>query len=757
MRILATLTLLAAISASAAQAAALTLSAEGASQYVIVVAKDATKPENTAARELQSHLQTVTGATFLVRHESDVPATAKQIVVGPTARFRATFPDFDLNSLRRDGIVMKTKGDQLFLAGDRPRGTLYAVYSFLEDIVGCRWWSATEHFTPHVATLRVPELNTVYVPKLLCREAFYRGAFDGVYAARSKCNGHFERISEEYGGHYSILGWCHTFNQLLPPDTYFPTHPEWFSEINGKRVGHHSQLCLTNTEMRAEFIKKALEWVRKDPNAGIISISQNDWHNRCTCEACAAVEEKEGAPSGLLIHFVNAVAEEIEKEFPDMLIETLAYQYTRKAPKHVRPRKNVIIRLCSIECSYAQPLGTGPQNEGFKRDIEEWSALAHQLYIWNYVTNFANYILPHPNMRVLAPNIRLFVDHKTIGLFEQGDSGCSCSDFPELRAWLLAHLMWDPSRDDEALITEFLNGYYGPAAKPIQDYIDLIHDAAEEADVYLRCYMPNTSAWFPLEAVTRADALFDEAEKRVADLPALLERVQRARMPLRHVWLQRYAELKEGAETAKLAFRGPEDPVAGAKDFVADAHRFAVGNYREGGDFNLYAPVLLDSFRPPCPPAKECDGLAEEDFADVQDNRFKLFSRGKFSDIVDDPTASDQRSARMTTNHTQWAVQFEASNRMARLGRARCYAEVRCDAKTESGSAFRAGLYDTMAKAGVFEKTLTVQEAAGKEYRTIDLGTHDLKKGMYFWFAPMNNPDAVEAVFVDRIFCIREK
>ena len=261
------------------------------------------------------------------------------------------------------------------LAGDRPRGTLYAVYTFLEDMVGCRWWSSSESFTPQLATLEIPELNTVYVPKLLCREAFYRDAFDGVYAARSKCNGHFERIAPEYGGHYTILGWCHTFYQILPPDTYFAAHPEWYSEIGGKRTFDRAQLCLTNEEMRAEFVKNALEWIRKDPTSGIISISQNDCGGACACAKCAALQEQEGAASGPIIHFVNAVAEAIEQEFPDMLIETLAYSYTRHAPKHVKPRENVLIRLCSIECSFAQAAGHRPaecvvqtRHRGLERD-----------------------------------------------------------------------------------------------------------------------------------------------------------------------------------------------------------------------------------------------------------------------------------------------------------------------------------------------------------------------------------------------------
>ncbi|MBN2308730.1 MAG: DUF4838 domain-containing protein [Candidatus Hydrogenedentes bacterium] len=757
MRLLICALLASALAGTAHGAGSLTLAAKGASDYVIVVAADAIAPEVTAARELQDHLEFVAGVRLPIVNEDAAPADAKLIVVGPNARFRAAFPEFDLASLRHDGIFIRTAGDSLFLAGDRPRGTLYAVYTFLEDVVGCRWWSATETHIPSRDTLRIPDLALTYVPALQCREAFYRGAFDGIYAARSKCNGHFEKIPPEYGGHYTILGWCHTFNQLLPPDIYFADHPEWYSEIDGKRVAERSQLCLTNEEMRAEFVKKALEWIRKDPESGIISISQNDWHGQCQCAKCRAVEEEEGTASGPLIRFVNAVAEEIEREFPDVLVETLAYSYTREAPKLVKPRRNVVIRLCSIECSYSQPLATGPQNETFRRDMENWSAVANQLYIWNYVTNFRNYILPHPNLRVLAPNIRFFIEHNAIALFEQGDSGCSCSDFPELRAWLLAHLMWDPSRDENELIREFMNGYYGPAAKPLLKYIELIHDAVEESGAYLRCYMGDTAAWFPLAAVNRATRLFDEAEKRVAANPALLKRVRRARMPLNHVWLNRYHRLKREARIENRPFLGPDDPVAFARDFIEQAHASDVGSWREGAPFEQYEPLLLMQFRPPGPPPEACKGLSEDDYVDVQDNALSFYRYGDWVTIVDDGKASDGKAARMPGGHNEWATQCPVPPEAIGSGPWRCCAAVRCSVKAQEGNAFHAGVYDTVNRAGVASTIVPIADVADGEYHVLDLGAHELREGMYFWLSPLRNPDQVDAVFVDRVYFMREK
>ncbi len=754
MRIIAAVLAIVSLFLISCRADALLLTREGVSEYTIVVADGAIPAERTAATELQAFLKQVTGATLPLQEERAAPTVGKLIVVGQSPRVHVVLPQLDLATLKHDGIVIKTDGDVLLLSGGRPRGTLYAVYTFLEDVVGCRWWSSTESTIPSKPTLEIPRIEKVYTPKLLYREAFYRDAFDGQFASRSKCNGHFDRIPPEQGGHYSILGWCHTFYQLLPPAKYFKEHPEWYSEIDGKRVSEGAQLCLTNPAVQDELVKNALEWIRKDPGAGIISIAQNDCAGNCQCPACAAVEKEEGAPSGLLLRFVNSVAERIQKEFPDVLVETLAYQYTRKAPGITRPRENVIVRLCSIECTFPEPLATGPANADFKRDIETWSSISGQLYIWDYVTNFAQYLLPHPNLQVLAPNIRCFVANKAAGLFEQGDAGSSCGDFVELRAWLLAHLMWEPSRDANALIDEFLSGYYGPAAWPLRRYIDRMHDAVSRSGAAMHCYAADTSAWLELGDLNEAVALFAQAEKAVAGDPALSARVRRARLPLDYAWLNRYTELKRSARLRNQPFSGPSDPVAACEEFIKTCNSFNVGQYAEGRPFKELESDLRARFRAQAPPPEQCKNLTEDQWVDIQDNEFRLAGQGNWSQIADDPAASDGKAARMPANHTQWAVQYAVSADFAALGPVHCYVVLRCDARVQKGNACMLGLYDEKAKVPVAQRVSTIEETKDK-YAVIDLGTHQLNDGMYIWVAPMNNPAEVDNLFVDRVFFVR--
>ncbi|MEK7996557.1 MAG: DUF4838 domain-containing protein, partial [Planctomycetota bacterium] len=409
-------------------------------------------------------------------------------------------PDFSADGLGADGLVIRKVGNDLILAGGRPRGTLYAVYTFLEDQVGCRWWSSKVSTIPRKPTLTVGELNIRYVPALEYRETFWFDAFDGDWAARNKSNGNSERLDAQRGGKHTYEGFVHTFYPLIPPEKYFQDHPEWFSEIKGKRTHDRAQLCLTNEEMRAELVKNLKERLRKNPAATIASVSQNDWHGNCQCAKCAAIEQEEGSPAGLMLRFVNAVAADIEQEFPNVAIDTLAYQYTRKPPKITKPRPNVIVRLCSIECSFSAPL-SNERNKEFRDDIIGWSKICNRLYIWDYTTNFRHHIMPHPNLRVLGPNVKFFVEHNVKGIFEQGAYTTNGAEMAELRAWVLAKLLWDPMRDSQALIDEFIAGYYGAAGASIKHYLNITHDAVEASGDWLGCFSKETEKFLSFETL----------------------------------------------------------------------------------------------------------------------------------------------------------------------------------------------------------------------------------------------------------------
>lgn len=725
---------------------------------VITVAADASLPERHAAEELAALLKQVTGAEFAIKLSTEAGQNP-QIAVGPGAA-KALAPNLSLDGLGADGIVIQAVLPNLILTGGvgAPRGTLYAVYTFLEDQVGCRWWSRGESTIPSKPTLAVPgDLAVRFVPVLERRDQCFVEGFDPDWSVRNKYNGWCGPGDDEARG--GILGFagpgCHTFFQMIPPKEYFEKHPEWFSEIDGKRTAEASQLCLTNPEVLVFVIAKCKEWLRANPKAVFVSVTQNDWNGWCTCATCKAVDEAEGGQSGTMIRFANAVAEALEPEFPYAAVDTFAYQYTRKPPKLVKPRQNVIVRLCSIECDFAHPL-EHPNNQAFRADIEGWAKICNRLYIWDYVTNFQNYIQPHPNLRVIGPNIRFFVKNHVKGLFEQGDYQSPGGEFGALRAWVMGKLLWNPGLDDQALIREFLAGYYGPAAPYLKNYIDLIHDPVLIKDFHMGCYAPPTSPYLNAATLLQAERLLGQAEAAVAGNPTLLKRTRVAHLPVRHVAILRWPRLKFMATQAGSEWTFPATRLAAITEFEEVCAQNQITLLNEAA-----TPIASlrqnygDQRREAATAPPDLANLANGAWTDLQDDLFSYYLKGKFCDCRPDEKASDGMAAWMPGDHREWAVSLRLDDPEFDLqGKYALYAVVRVEKQADAETAFTAGVWNWETKQGVCSISVPGAQVKDGEYHAYQVGEFVPAKGMGFWVAPPANPAAIPAIWIDRLIFV---
>ena len=190
----------------------------------------------------------------------------------------------------------------------------------------------------------------------------------------------------------------------------------------------------------------------------------------------------------------------------------------------MRPRPNVVPRLCSIECEFSKPLDVSnyEQNVSFVKDLKAWSDITDKLYIWDYVTNFSNYIGPFPNFGALQQNARLFSENKVIGVFEEGAYGGQHAEFAELRAWLLAKLLWIPDVSVPSLLDDFFAGYYGAAADPVHTYFEELQALVKAPEQRLHLGSPMNAPFFTDAFFERAAKLFADAERRAADVAGRL-------------------------------------------------------------------------------------------------------------------------------------------------------------------------------------------------------------------------------------------
>lgn len=512
----------------------LLLAENGRSSYTIIIPQEASPSERYAAEELQRWLKESSGAELPIRTDAD-SMVQEAILLGRNRQVEQLHPAIDWSALGEEGYAMVTQGRRLILAGVGERATLYAVYDFLDQFLGCRWYTPEVCHIPKTKRIKVQPPHQIKKPALDYRVVGWPSVADGDWAARNHLN-HGAPLQAKHGGGLMFAGGGHSFYTLLPPDRYFNEHPEYYAEISGRRSAQKTQPCLTNPDVIRIVTQSVRQALLQNPAIKNYWIGQEDWGGWCECVNCQAITEREGSVAGLLIHFINQVAGQIEAEFPDVCINTLAYQHTRKPPRSLACRHNVIVHLCPIECCFSHPMEICAINQDFDRDLANWSRLAGKLYIFDYTANFDHYIMPHPNLRVLQKNVRYYIRNGAKGIFESG-LGSKGSEWGELRSYLLARLLWSPDCDIQAEMDGFLSACYGRAAAPLAKYIALIHDTVEKENIHCSITASPMSAYLRPEIIRRAKSLFDQAEQ-AADNETVMQRVQVARLPIQHVELE---------------------------------------------------------------------------------------------------------------------------------------------------------------------------------------------------------------------------
>ena len=544
-----------------------TLFADQKSSYRIAIDAQASESEKWAAKELQHWLKQAGSAELPIQDLSQ-PFSGPQIIIGYNDVVKAKTGEPKPADLD-ESFRYFNSGANLFIYGGAMRGSMYGVMAFLENELGCRWYTPEVSVIPEKKTYSFDWLDHSEKPGVRVRNDFYFEAFNPEWAARNRMNGTlgFAESAKQPGGTENYWA-VHTFYPLVPPEEFFGKHPEYYSLIDGKRTHDHAQLCLTNPDVLKIIVERIKKRMHDSPEYLIYDVSQNDWRNPCQCEKCQAIVQKEGSESGLIIWFVNQVAEAVEKEFPDKFIGTLAYQYTRTPPKYIRPRNNVVVRLCSIECCFAHDFKTCPENKSFLDDLQKWATLAPHLYIWDYVVNFSHYIMPYPNFNVLQSNIKTLIENNSIGIMEQAAYQSRGGEFSELRAYLISRLLWNPDVNTENAINDFMYGYYGRSGQLVRQYFDLLNSRVT-TDTHIHLGLTPEDKLFTDEFINQSYQIFEEA-KKVADNDEILHRVEMASLPIFYLKCKRMPVLSR--------FDGTYDA------FCAITKREGITHYAEAGE-----------------------------------------------------------------------------------------------------------------------------------------------------------------------------
>ncbi len=496
--------------------------------WSIVVANDSIASEIYAAEEFQQLFRQASGVTLPI--VSRIDEWDRHVYIGPGSTMRASPVGFTVDGLGPEDLRIVVRDDAIAIAGGRPRGTLYGVYTFLEDYLGVRFLTPDQTHVPPVGEQRVAgPLDRVHRPPFAnYRYAVFRTAQkNAVFAVRHRNNAvHNE---PRFGGVSAFINIGHSFYRQVPYNEYGERHPEYFSLWDGeRRKGHY---CLTNPDLVPIVTRAVLKaaGLPSEVDRRNFSVSQDDtvWQY-CQCEKCSAIDRAEESHMGALLTFVNAVADEVAKTHPDVEIGTLAFGFSRKPPKTIECRPNVEVNLTTWGRCHVHLITDPdcPPNVEFFEHLKRWSRICKNVYVWDYHFGAGHVLLPYPDLFMMKPNFEALLAHGVKGVFMQSEYSLLTTEFSDLRYYLMSRLLWNPKLNDREVVDEFLDLHYGEAAPPIRRFIDLVHDHYRDIKIHHVKWQPH--ALPVVETVAAAGLELFAAARDMAKSDAVKSRVEKA-------------------------------------------------------------------------------------------------------------------------------------------------------------------------------------------------------------------------------------
>lgn len=547
-------------------------------KWPIVVVAEPAPAEQYAAVQLKELLARATGSEMTIVTQSNMQNPG--IFVGKAVNLQSV-------DLGEEVFRIKITNHRIDIAGGSPRGTLYGVYTFLEDEFGVRFLTPDDTQVPSASPGKsLKNADRVLRPRFAWRWSYYgSNAAHPEFASRLRNNAVTDRI--ELGGRSSWSLISHSVHQYVPVARFGKEHPEYFSLVDGKRRGFMkddqfeqggTQPCFTNPDVRRLIKEGILERLaRTGQTSGNIAISQNDNTKYCRCDRCREIDERKESHMGALLTLVNEVGEVVRREHSGIFVGTLAYQFSRTPPRFLRPGPNVAIQLCSIEACQIHPLSDPmcPKNITFCKDLEGWGKICNNIYVWNYNTNFACYNAPCPNLDVIGPNVRFLAAHGVKGVFMQAAGNAQNTELCELRNYLISRLLWDPALDDRKIIEEFVTLYYGRAASKVRAYLSLIGETARQSGIHQGCFGSAAGYGINLVVAKRAIALLEEGIN-AAESTEIRKRVEKVLIGPKTVLIEplaRWVRSHNHQIASTPGLKAPVEAYAGIETELRDVFR----------------------------------------------------------------------------------------------------------------------------------------------------------------------------------------
>jgi hypothetical protein len=488
--------------AAAGEQHKIVLTDNGASDYSIVVAKDAIETPKFAARELQAYLEKVCGVKLPI---VETPAeNGKNIFIGES-EFTKNL-GLNLDDVAAEGFTVNTVGDALVLMGkDTPgdplnthwrsgpqTGTLSAAYDFIEKFLGVRWFLPTEtgeYYAP-MKKLALGEINlkdepafisrVLYVPESDSRSSAGSGRDYRLWQRRQKL-GRSLIVQHSHGWYYIIPchpspeGWAKWEKKRYP----YEDHPEYYALVDGRRVMthnvatgpiHNGQICTSNPDVQRISAEVALEYFAEKPDVPMFSLSANDGGGYCECDNCRTLDAG-GSMSDRLISYYNAVGKLVYEKDPTKYLGAYCYGNYTNPPLRTRPFRN----LCLWDVHNGHLfLFTRQTLEERQQRIRQWGKLHDKMFYYTAYHGMGLWDFPVSTRRHLADLIKFT---KLSGYKGHHIYGFGCWGGGSLELYIAARSLWDTTLDIEQLLDDHYDKCYGvDAGRLIREYHNLIEE-----------------------------------------------------------------------------------------------------------------------------------------------------------------------------------------------------------------------------------------------------------------------------------------
>ena len=529
----------------------------------IFVPEQVSPLEQKAAGELRHFLSLATEQEWRIAKESEEKniGAGKKIFLGETRLSNA-------KRLSADGFgpeewLIHSDGDDLLLiCGGKPAGVLYGCYEFLEKL-GVYFLTMDQNVIPKIRDLRFPVLHERKKPAFAGRFIFDYYPFHlkkiravralkdyWDFRLRSRMNGNPMSMEDApYNGDLfrvsrQVREW-HNFYGYLSPGKYYSSHPEYFSMgADGKRIkarfGGH--LCLSNPDVRKIVFQSLCRMIEKDRKTlpeiqwpTVYDISQNDGGKSfCLCGRCQQIAKAEGSEAGLLLRFINSIADEAAALYPGIRVRTFAYSMGEKAPRLTKPSPNVILMYCDL---YHLSSCYLPMKRSQRQKITDWSRIGADLIVWDYWNMGQRIFFDPPRPEVMTDaipeDLRFFRAQKVKGLMLEAEKNFTTpQNFFDLQIFLASQLMMDPDKDADFLISLYLDHYYGKAAPMMKQYLDSLRTGVKQEKKEQITFAMTRWNFLTPQFISENYKLFQAAQRAVADSPVHLARVKEEMIPL---------------------------------------------------------------------------------------------------------------------------------------------------------------------------------------------------------------------------------